>query len=52
VGLPPNIEPGTTQSLGLRLVSLLVRQLDGTMDVQSATGRGTSFTLTLCVRGE
>jgi two-component sensor histidine kinase len=43
VGLPDDFDMGSTDSLGMQLVSTLIDQLDGTIDV----GRkgGTSFTI-------
>ena len=46
-GLPPGLDLEKTESLGMQLVYILVRQLDGTMGVESAPGRGTCFTITL-----
>jgi len=46
-GLPAGIDLEKTESLGMQLVYILMRQLDGTLDVESAPGRGTCFTLTL-----
>jgi two-component sensor histidine kinase len=37
-GLPPAIDPETTPSLGLQLVSTLVEQLEGSLDIQRAGG--------------
>lgn len=41
VGMPPDLEPLRGKSLGMRLVSVLVEQLDGKLDV--ARGSGTLF---------
>ncbi|EGJ48968.1 histidine kinase dimerization/phosphoacceptor domain -containing protein [Desulfocurvibacter africanus] len=38
VGLPPDIDPLDTSSLGLKLVLTLVRQLKGNLDIQPAPG--------------
>ncbi len=38
VGLPPAMDPGTTETLGLLLVRNLARQLDGRMSVTSEHG--------------
>lgn len=38
VGLPPEIDPARTKSLGLQLVHTLTRQLDGQLDVERADG--------------
>jgi len=39
IGMPPGIDPATTESLGLRLVDTLVHQLDG--HLQIGRGQGT-----------
>jgi PAS domain S-box-containing protein len=44
VGLPAGLDWKTSQSLGLRIVDILKRQLDGT--VQSEASAGTAFSLT------
>ena len=44
VGLPPNVDLAAPKSLGLRLVSLLARQLRGTLEVDRSGG--TTFRLT------
>ena len=38
VGLPETIDPRRTQSLGLQLVFLLARQLNGTVKIERGTG--------------
>jgi PAS domain S-box-containing protein len=38
MGLPPSIDVRQTSTMGLRLVSLLVRQLEGTMTVERENG--------------
>ncbi|MFO1371765.1 MAG: PAS domain S-box protein [Candidatus Competibacteraceae bacterium] len=43
VGFPPDLEPGLGGSLGLQLVTLLTRQLEGELAVERASG--TTFTL-------
>lgn len=43
VGLPPGLDLWRTETLGLRLVTMLIRQLQGTIEL--ATGDGTTFTL-------
>ncbi len=43
IGLPGNIDPETTETLGLQLVSTLTRQLGGTLAVRR--GGGTQFTV-------
>ena len=45
VGSPPGLVERNTQSLGLRIVSILSRQLEGSLEHQSATGAGTRFVL-------
>jgi two-component sensor histidine kinase/sensor domain CHASE-containing protein len=44
VGLPADVNPGSPQSLGLRIVNSLVSQLHGTMAADP--GPGASFTIT------
>ena len=44
VGLPPEFDWRESPSLGLRIVDILSRQLDGT--VEQTTGNGTTFSLT------
>jgi PAS domain S-box-containing protein len=44
VGLPPGFDFHESPSLGLRIVDILSRQLDGT--VEQTTGKGTTFSLT------
>lgn len=43
VGVPEDIEPGKTESLGLQLVTSLVNQLDGTIELDRS--RGTKYTI-------
>jgi len=43
-GLPPGFDWRESPSLGLRIVDILSRQIDGT--VEQATGNGTTFSLT------
>ena len=38
IGLPPAFDQGSTRSLGLRLVSNLVNQLQGTLQISSCGG--------------
>ena len=45
LGFPANVDPSATASLGLQLVNTLVRQLDGTLELDRAPG--TRFSLTL-----
>ncbi|MFQ5350441.1 MAG: sensor histidine kinase [Thermoanaerobaculia bacterium] len=49
VGLPPEIDPETSDSLGLRLVAALARQLGGELEL--AVEGGTEFTITYDPRG-
>jgi two-component sensor histidine kinase/ActR/RegA family two-component response regulator len=44
VGLPHRVDPATTDSLGLRLVSLLTQQLRGTLEADRSAG--TEFKIT------
>jgi two-component sensor histidine kinase len=44
VGLPPGVTLGNGQSLGLRLVQMLARELDGEIELQ--TGSGTIISIT------
>jgi len=46
VGLPPDLDLEHAKTLGLRLVSMLTRQLDGALDVECAPGSGTVFKIT------
>jgi two-component sensor histidine kinase len=43
VGLPVGMEPGLTKTLGLQIIGLLVRQLDGTLSIDRTAG--TSFSI-------
>ena len=38
IGLPPDFDPGTAKTLGMKLVSGLVSQLDGTMEIGGGPG--------------
>jgi two-component sensor histidine kinase len=40
VGLPPSIEPRKTSTLGLQLVTTLVDQLNGTLEIMRGNGTG------------
>ncbi len=51
VGLPEGMDWRQSESLGLRLVQMLSRQLAGTMAVESKAGTGTRFRLTFAPRG-
>lgn len=44
-GLPPGFRPEGSQSLGMRVVGSLARQLDGTLDFASDPGGGTRVSL-------
>lgn len=46
VGLPEDFDPESSSSLGLTLISTLVRQLDGTLEYDSEAGSGTEFRIT------
>ena len=41
IGIPPEVDPDTTSSLGLKLIRNLVRQLQGTLAIES-NDRGTT----------
>ncbi|MDD1718603.1 MAG: PAS domain S-box protein, partial [Methanoregulaceae archaeon] len=43
-GLPEDLDPGQAETLGLQLITILVRQLEGTL--QTETGGGTRFIIT------
>jgi PAS domain S-box-containing protein len=45
VGLPAGMDVENSSSLGLRLVSMLTRQLKGRLTVDTAPGKGARFTL-------
>jgi PAS domain S-box-containing protein len=45
VGLPAGMDVENSSSLGLRLVSMLTRQLKGRLTVDTAPGKGTRFTI-------
>jgi PAS domain S-box-containing protein len=47
IGLPEGIDAGDCKTLGLQLVNELVKQLRGTLSVES--GRGTRFTITFSI---
>jgi two-component sensor histidine kinase len=42
-GLPEGSKPGKSKSFGLKLIGSLLKQLKGTMEVQSGPGQGTLF---------
>jgi PAS domain S-box-containing protein len=44
IGLPKNLNPDTTRSLGLRIVKALVGQIEGTLEVKR--DKGTVFSIT------
>jgi two-component sensor histidine kinase len=44
VGFPEEVDFRRVESLGLRLVNMLTRQLDGVIELQR--GGGTTFTIT------
>jgi two-component sensor histidine kinase len=44
IGLPADIEPDTTKTLGLNLVSILTRQLQGTLRIERNAGTGFHIT--------
>ena len=45
IGLPAGLEVEKSTSLGLRLVSMLTRQLKGRLTVDTVPGQGTRFTI-------
>jgi PAS domain S-box-containing protein len=49
VGMPQAFDPGTSSSLGMQLVEMLSRQLDGRVEI--ARGNGTSIRLTFPAKG-
>jgi two-component sensor histidine kinase len=46
-GLPPELDPATAKSMGLRLVSMLVRQLRGRLEIRDGIGAAISVTFPL-----
>ncbi len=50
VGLPPGIDPLAGDSLGMKLVQMLVRQLGGILSVEPNTPRGTLTRVTIPIR--
>ncbi len=46
VGLPENFNVEPRESLGLQLVEDMVSKLEGSLEVESTPGQGTSFTIT------
>ena len=49
-GLPPGLDITKTESLGLRLVNLLVRQLRGTLEIGPGPGANLSVSFPLTFR--
>jgi len=47
IGLPPDLDPSATESLGLQLVNTLIHQLDGTLALERE--HGTTFSITFGV---
>ena len=45
VGLPTGLDVEKSSSLGLRLVSMLTRQLKGQLTIDTAPGQGVKFTV-------
>jgi PAS domain S-box-containing protein len=43
IGLPAGVDPGRTETLGLQIIGLLIRQLDGTLSIDRTAG--TSFSI-------
>jgi PAS domain S-box-containing protein len=52
VGLPAGFAMHKVETLGLRMVRLLVEQLDGEAELAPAPGGGAQFRATLCVKHE
>jgi two-component sensor histidine kinase len=50
VGLPPGFDVEKTPSLGLKLVSVLTRQLQGAMHLESETGTRVAIEFRLAKR--
>jgi PAS domain S-box-containing protein len=46
-GLPPELDPATAKSMGLRLVSMLVRQLRGRLEIRDGIGAAISVAFPL-----
>ena len=45
-GVDEGIDLSKADSLGIQLVTLLTRQMNGTLDIKSSKGTGTSFDIT------
>ena len=43
IGIPGNLNMEKPETLGLKLIDLLVKQIDGTMEINS--GKGTEFVI-------
>lgn len=50
-GLPENFDPTRTSSLGLQIVSMLTKQLHGTLSIEPASGTRFRFQFPLCQPG-
>lgn len=50
IGLPPLMDMTSTQTLGLQLVNILVRQINGKVDI--GVDGGTTFTITFPIKGD
>jgi two-component sensor histidine kinase/PAS domain-containing protein len=50
-GLPDGFDPARADTLGMQLVTTLVRQLGGTLAAEDLPGGGSRFTVTLEMRG-
>ena len=46
IGLPEDLDIETVRSLGLRLVEMLTRQLQATLEIDRGRGKGTAFKIT------
>jgi two-component sensor histidine kinase len=44
IGIPANIVPEKTETLGLQLINSLINQLDGTIELER--GHGTEYKIT------
>jgi two-component system, sensor histidine kinase PdtaS len=48
-GLPSGFDPSLSRGLGMKIVTSLVKQIDGKLDIASGNqGHGASFTVTFC----
>jgi two-component system, sensor histidine kinase PdtaS len=48
-GLPAEFDPAKSKGLGMKIITSLVKQIDGTLHIASGEGgRGARFTVTFC----